>query len=110
MTENAKSFADGAEGWLAHLAGRLLFLMTFPKVPRAAQAPTEAEIELYVDRTGLFVEVEQQGAYEVIPPGAESTPWTVHFQVHAVPADVVADPGPQLLSWARGLVARAAEL
>lgn len=105
MTENAKSFADGAEGWLAHLAGGLLFLMTFPKVPRAAQAPTEAEIELYVDRTGLFVEVEQQGAYETIPPGGTSAPWTVHFQVHEVPGDVPAERGAALVAWVRALVA-----
>jgi hypothetical protein len=105
MTENAKSFGDGAEGWLAHVTGRLLFLMTFPKVPRSAQAPTEAEIELYVDRTGLFVEVEQQGAYDVIQPGGESTPWVVHFQVHALPAEVPAERGPELLAWTRSLVA-----
>lgn len=105
MKENAKSFADGAEGWLAHVAGRLLFLMTFPKVPRCAQAPTEAELEVYVDRTGLFVEIEQQGAYEVIPPGGESTPWVVHFQLHALPAGVRAEQGPALLAWVRSLVA-----
>jgi hypothetical protein len=105
MTENAKSFADGGEGWLAHVAGQLLLLMTFPKVPRSAQAPTEAEIELYVDRTGLFVEVEQQGPYEPIPPGGESTPWVVHFQVHVVPAEVPVSPGPKLLTWVRSLVA-----
>jgi hypothetical protein len=105
MTENAKSFADGAEGWLAHVAGKLLFLMTFPKVPRSAQAPTEAEIELYVDRTGLFVEVEQQGAYDAIPAGGESTPWIVHFQIHSLPEAVPAEPGPKLLRWVRSLVA-----
>jgi hypothetical protein len=105
MTENAKSFGDGADGWLAHMAGQLLLLMTFPKVPRSAQAPTEAEIELYVDRTGLFVEVEQQGPYEPIPPGGESTPWVVRFQVHVVPAEVPVSPGPKLLTWVRSLVA-----
>jgi 23S rRNA pseudouridine2605 synthase len=83
----------------------LLLLMTFPKVPRSAQAPTEAEIELYVDRTGLFVEVEQQGPYEPIPPGGESTPWVVRFQVHVVPAEVPVSPGPKLLTWVRSLVA-----
>jgi hypothetical protein len=79
--------------------------MTFPKVPRARQAPTEAEIELYVDRTGLFVEVEQQGAYETIAPGGVSTPWTVWFQVHALPGGVPAERGGALLTWVRGLVA-----
>jgi hypothetical protein len=105
MTTNAKSFADGAEGWLAHVFGQLLFLMTFPKVPRSAQAPTEAEIELYVDRTGLFVEVEQQGPYERIPAGGESTPWVVHFQLRVVPPEIPKSPGPKLLSWVRSLVA-----
>ena len=52
VTENQKAFADGREGWLAHVDGDLLFLKVFPDVPRDAQAPGEAEIEIYVDQGG----------------------------------------------------------
>jgi hypothetical protein len=66
-----KLFADGDEGWLAHLDGDLLFVKVFPEVSRERQAPGEGEVEIYVDPAGEFVEVEQQGAYEEIAPGGE---------------------------------------
>jgi hypothetical protein len=68
-----KLFADGEEGWLAHVDGDLLFVKVFPPVPAERQAPGEAEIELYVDPSGNFVEIEQQGPYEEIVPGGSST-------------------------------------
>ena len=103
MRENAKSFADGAEGWLAHLDGDLLFLKTFPKVPRALQAPTEAEVEIYVDHTGTFVEVEQQGPYEALEPGGRSR-WTTRWQLHRAPPGLPLRAGSrELLAWVRGL-------
>ncbi len=104
MTANAKSFADGAEGWLAHLDGDLLFLKTFPDVPREKQAPTEAEVEIYVDHTGLFVEVEQQGPYIALEPG-ESSVWTTRWQLVRAPQGLPLEAGStELLAWTRGLV------
>lgn len=103
MTANAKSFADGAEGWVAHLDGRLLFLKTFAKVPRAQQAPTEAEIEIYVDHSGLFVEVEQQGPYLPLEP-RESSTWTTRWQLLRAPDGISLEAGsPELLAWVRSL-------
>lgn len=101
MRENKKAFADGSEGWLAHLHGDLLMLKTFATVPRAMQAPTEAAVELYVDRSGLFVEVEEQGAYETLLPGQASR-WTVGWQLHRVPPEISRERGsPDLVAWAR---------
>jgi len=103
MTANAKSFADGAEGWVAHLDGDVLFLKTFPEVPRAQQAPTEAQVEIYVDHTGLFVEVEQQGAYVPLEP-RESSAWTTRWQLLRAPQGMSLEPGSaDLLAWVRGL-------
>jgi len=101
MRENQKAFADGSEGWLAHLHRELLMLKTFPVVPRALQAPTEALVELYVDQSGLFVEVEEQGAYETLLPGGQSR-WTVGWQLHRVPTEISRERGsPGLVRWAR---------
>ncbi len=86
-TQGEKFFDDGQEGWLAHLDGDLLFVKTFPDIPKSAQAPKEAEIELYAEGAGLFVEVEQQGAYVEIPPGG-SLSWVVHWAVRRLPASV----------------------
>ena len=70
MTDHQKLFADGREGWLAHVDGDALLVKTFAVVPRAAQAPGEAQIEIYATPAHTYVEVEVQGAYETIAPGA----------------------------------------
>jgi hypothetical protein len=79
-SRTGKLFADGEEGWLAHVDGDLLFVKVFPPVPLEQQAPGEAEIELYVDPKGAFVEVEQQGPYGSIAPGA-SAAWQCRWLV-----------------------------
>ena len=107
MKESGKSFGDGAEGWLAHVDGDLVFVKVFPEVPRAAQAPGEAEIELYVHESGTFVEMEQQGAYVEIAPGASST-WTVRWLVRRLPREVAAQArSGKLVAFVRALVASA---
>ena len=63
ITDHQKLFADGREGWLAHVDGDALLVKTFAVVPRAAQAPGEAQIEIYANPERTYVEVEEQGAY-----------------------------------------------
>jgi hypothetical protein len=104
-TQGEKFFDDGQEGWLAQLDGDLLFVKTFPDVPKSAQAPKEAEIEIYADGAGAFVEVEQQGPYAEIPARGISS-WVVHWAVRRVPANVkrtAFDPG--LAAFARAVAA-----
>ena len=96
MTENAKSFADGAEGFLAHVEGDRMLVKVWDEVPRERQAPGEAEVELYVDKTGRFVEIEQQGPYEELAPGA-SLRWTVHLLLLRLGPHVPVELGSALL-------------
>jgi len=104
-TQGEKFFDDGQEGWLAQLDGDLLFVKTFPDVPKFAQAPKEAEIELYADGAGAFVEVEQQGPYVEIPAGKSSS-WVVHWAVRRVPPSVQrAAFAPALAAFARAVAA-----
>jgi hypothetical protein len=104
-TQGIKGFADGSEGWLAHVDDDLLFVKIFDDVPRSAQAPKEAEIEIYVDGAGRFVEVEQQGAYAELAPGASST-WPVRWLLRPVPRGISVEPGSaELLAYVRKIVA-----
>lgn len=102
MKLNQKSFADGREGFLAHVDGDLLFIKVFPDVAPNAAAPGEAEIELYVDGAGKFVEVEQQGAYVEIPAGGTSA-WTVRWLLDRVPKESVVTGNMALVERARAL-------
>jgi len=107
MIENQKSFADGSEGFLAHVEDGFLFVKVWDDVPREQQAPGEAEIELYVDKTGRFVEIEEQGPYEEIAPGRSST-WTVHWLLERLAPEVPIEPGSTaLVETARALASRA---
>ena len=107
MRENRKSFADGKEGFLAHVDGHFLFVKVWDDVPREKQAPGEGEVELYVDKTGRFVEIEQQGPYEELAPGA-SLDWSVAWLIERLAVDVAVEPGnAALVEAARRLVRRA---
>jgi hypothetical protein len=104
--DGQKFTGDGAEGWLAHVAGRSLLVKKFMDVPADAQAPApEAEIELYAARG--YVEIEPQGPYTMLMPG-ETLSWTVRWIVAELPAQLSAELGSQeLVEQVRTLVARA---
>ena len=97
-----KLTADAADGFLAHVAGRTLFVKQFMDVPAAQQAPApEAEIAIYA-ATG-YVELEPQGAYTTLMPG-ESLNWRVRWRLAEVPQDVAIEVGSsKLLELARQL-------
>ena len=98
--------ADGKGGWFAHVAGDLLFLKKFADVPLASQAPGEGDIEIFAQTAagGGYIEMENQGAYTPIAPGASST-YTVTWFVRKLPASVTASVGsPSLLAFVDSLL------
>ncbi|MBN1612217.1 MAG: DUF4380 domain-containing protein [Polyangiaceae bacterium] len=103
--DSPKLFADGAEGWIAHVASNVLFLKRFPKIPVASQArPDEAEIEIYVNPTDGYIELEPQGALTELVPGA-SLSWTVTWYARVLPGGVTPAVGNgDLLGLVRSLV------
>ena len=74
---NRKINADG-KGWLAFSANGLLFIKVFDNIDAAQAAPGEAEIQLYANPGKTFVEIEEQGPYTTLQPGAELS-WTVRW-------------------------------
>jgi hypothetical protein len=104
ITKEQKVFADGHEGWIAHLDGNLLLVKAFADTPANQAAPGEAEIEIYTDAGHSYIEVENQGAYVSVAPGATST-WTVRWFLRQLDPSVSVQPGSaNLLSLVRGLV------
>ena len=100
---------DGAEGWLAH-ANRLgksllpvLFVKSFSDAPDASLPTNQAEIQLWTSGTAnpKLIEVEQQGALQVLLPGA-SLSWTVHWSACELPSSLALSAGSvELASLAR---------
>lgn len=97
VAHHAKLFADGT-GWIAHVAsGSALLVKAFADLSITEAAPGEAEIEVYAanppgEPASRYVEVENQGPYEEIPPGGARS-WTVRWYLRKVPPNVVAAPG-----------------
>jgi hypothetical protein len=100
-----KLTADGSEGWLAHVSGNLLFVKQFDDVPVTQQAPApEAEIGIYAAAT--YVELEPQGPYTELMPGASIT-WRVRWYARELPADLTPTIGNgALVDFVRTLIAK----
>jgi hypothetical protein len=105
ITADQKLFADGREGWIAHVDGDLLLVKSFTDTGPAQAAPGEGEIEIYANAAHTYVEVENQGAYVTLKPGETST-WTVHWVLHRLDLKATpAKPGSAgLLALVHGLV------
>jgi len=103
IPQEQKVFADGAEGWIAHVEDNVLLVKSFGDTTPSQAAPGESEIELYADGAHTYVEVENQGAYASIAPGATAT-WTVRWYLRKLDATVSVQAGSaDLLAMIRSL-------
>ncbi|HSC89855.1 MAG TPA: hypothetical protein VLC09_21410, partial [Polyangiaceae bacterium] len=86
--------ADGAEGWLAHVAGDFVFIKVFADLPLAEQANGEGEVEIYAAPAGDggYVELENQGGYGPIAPGSSKN-YEVTWLVRELPGNVTVEVG-----------------
>ena len=105
ILSDQKLFADGAEGWIAHIDGGLLLIKSFADISLAQAAPSEAEIELFTNAAHTYIELENQGAYAPIPAGGTST-WSVRWFVRQVPPSIPTAVGSAaLVDYVRSIVA-----
>ena len=72
VPRTCKLFGD-ARGWAAHIHDDTLFLRVFPDLAPSQAAPRQAEVELFFGLERDYIELENQGAYEVLAPGAALT-------------------------------------
>jgi uncharacterized protein DUF4380 len=102
---DSKLFQDGSEGWIAYVHRDLVFLKTFEDTGVEDAAPSEAEIEVFVNGLYDYVEIEQQGRY-VLPEAGGAQSWQVNWRLERLPAGVDARIGSaELVAWIRSLVA-----
>ena len=65
-----KLLADGKEGWMAQVNNGYILVKKFQDVGDGKYAPEEGEIELYANPDRSYIEIEQQGEYAELMPGA----------------------------------------
>ena len=98
--QNRKINADG-KGWLAYCANGLLMVKKFDDLNPSQPAPEEAEIQVYVNMRKTFIELESQGAYTELKPGAELK-WTVTWYI--APFDGKAESSEALKKEVKGIL------
>jgi hypothetical protein len=89
VDRTCKLFAD-ARGWLAHVHDATVLLRTFPDLAPDRAAPRQAEVELFFSPERDYIELENQGAHEVLQPGATMT-YPVQLRLAALAPDVPTD-------------------
>jgi hypothetical protein len=89
-----KLMSDG-KGWLAQIQKGYILMKKFKDITPAEAAPGEAEIELYANPDKSYIEIEQQGAYQLLKPGA-SMSWNVRWYATKLPSGVEATVNPKL--------------
>lgn len=77
-----------------------MMVKKFDDLAPGQPAPEEAEIQVYINMGSNYVELESQGAYSEIQPGA-SLEWTVRW--YLVPVEGTAVPSKAILKKARTL-------
>lgn len=109
VTRTSKFFTD-ARGWVAHVHDGVVFLRIFPDLTVDQMAPRQAELELFFGIERDYIELENQGAYEVLEPGASLTydvEWRFGTVDPGLPTDRVT---PALLEEIHALLGRGAAL
>jgi hypothetical protein len=100
---NLKFFADGSEGWFAHvdIYGRI-YVKTFEDVNQSVFASGEGEIELWV--APEYIELENQGACQLIASGAQLD-YEVHWYLRQLPDSIEVTTGnPELVDYVNRLI------
>lgn len=101
LEEVPKIYADGGGGWLAWAAHGLegdgtLVVKSFADVLPGSFAMGEAEIEIYADPSGDYMEVEQQGPLTMLQAG-QILSWRVEWYGAPVPASLAVQNGSHAL-------------
>ena len=89
VPRTCKLFTD-ARGWLAHVHDATLFLRVFPDLSPSQAAPRQGEVELFFGLERDYIELENQGAHEVLDPGA-ALAYRVQWRFARVDPDLPAD-------------------
>lgn len=69
ISDNLKMFSTAKEGWLAYAINGLLFVKQFPDTNPESYSPKQGEVEIYINKEKSYIELENQGAYQLLKSG-----------------------------------------
>ena len=87
-----KIYENSAEGWLAHVTKRMVFVKKFDDIPQKKLPPGQGNVEIYVHKDGSYIELENHGKYTLLQPGREMS-YTVKWYLCQLPENLEVRPG-----------------
>jgi hypothetical protein len=75
---------DASAGWLAYVRDGHAFIKTFPNVAATDLRPDEGDAEVYLDNDLNYLELEEQGPFQAVPPGG-TLRWESRWFVRKLP-------------------------
>ncbi len=102
-SKHNKFFSDGKEGWVAQVNNGIIFIKYFKDEPKELAAPSEAEIEVYTNPDKTYLEVEVQGGYTTLKPGASLT-WSVFWYIKKLPKMDISIGNQKLIDFVRNQI------
>ena len=96
IPDHQKLFSTASEGWLAYSLNGLLFIKQFPDTKPENYSPQQGEVEVYVNKSKSYTELENQGAYLLLQPG-ETIKYIVNWHLVPIPESLKMVVGNQEL-------------
>jgi hypothetical protein len=101
LANHVKLFSTAGEGWLAYVIDGLLFIKQFPDTHPVKYAPEQGEVEVYFHKDKSYIELENQGEYELLEPG-KTLNYRVNWRLVAIPTSLNIEVGSkELLTFVR---------
>ncbi len=97
IANHQKLFSTAKEGWLAYAINGLLFIKQFPDTKPENYSPQQGEVEIYINKEKSYIELENQGAYQLLKPG-ETLIYKESWFLAPIPKNVVNEVGNEKLS------------
>lgn len=99
-----KMFSSGSEGWIAYIKDGYIFIKKFPVVTSDKVAPREENVEIYVNPDRTYVELENQGPYQVLKANGSLT-YVVKWYARRLPSKMDTSLGSKdLVKYVRSIV------
>lgn len=106
IDRSKKLFANGKEGWLAHVHENILFVKVFPDINPDQTAPGEEEVEIFASGESPYIELENQGIYQELLP-KDSLIWPVTWHLASIPDSVEAESkNMELINMVRDIISK----
>jgi hypothetical protein len=102
LAASGKLLQDGS-GWSAHAEGSLLFKKAFPDLQPAEFPGMDTEVEIFINPTEAYMELENFGPITTLAAGMSLT-YTVYWYLRTIPGTVtVASQSQTLFDFAAGV-------